>query len=250
MANPNLQQAALQAGLNPQQQSQIDGLSKLLDSHKNLLAMPAAQAQAAFSQKTPAQQNAHVALFGGDQQQQQGWLGNALHYMTGAVKNTIAAPFKALNEVSDFMTRLYRTGAIALDQQVDLNKAFQIANDKGDKVFSPNRIADATTKYGSDMMNVAMKVASGVSLDEIIASGTDAEKAIASTAAQRKDPLFQDALDAAQAAKEAKAQTTKTEMGKKKGGKICCKASGGKVGSASKRADGIAQRGKTRGKVL
>ena len=106
MANPNLQQAALQAGLNPQQQSQIDGLSKLLDSHKNLLAMPAAQAQAAFSQKTPAQQNAHVALFGGDQQQNQGWLGNALHYMTGAVKNTIAAPFKALNEVDRKSTRL------------------------------------------------------------------------------------------------------------------------------------------------
>lgn len=59
----------------------------------------------------------------------------------------------------------------------------------------------------------------------------------------------QAAADAAQAAKEAKAQTTKTEMGKKKGGKICCKASGGSVGSASKRADGIAQRGKTRGTI-
>ena len=47
---------------------------------------------------------------------------------------------------------------------------------------------------------------------------------------------------------EEKAPTTKTEMGKKKGG--CIKmAKGGTVGSASKRADGIAQRGKTRGKV-
>ena len=205
MANPNLQQAALQAGLTPQQNAQVDGLSKLLDSHKNLLGMPAAQAQAAFSQLTPAQQNAHVALFGGEQtapaQQNQGWLGNALHYMTNTVKQTVAAPFKALNEVSDFMTRLYRTGAIALDQNVDLAKAFTIANDKGDKVFSPNRIASATTKYGSDMMNVAMKVAQGVSLDEIIASGTDAEKSIAANAAKKKDPLFQDALDAAQAAK-------------------------------------------------
>ena len=56
----------------------------------------------------------------------------------------------------------------------------------------------------------------------------------------------QAAADAAQPAKEAKAQTTKTEMGKKKGG--CVKMAKG--GSASKRADGIAQRGKTRGKVL
>lgn len=37
--------------------------------------------------------------------------------------------------------------------------------------------------------------------------------------------------------------------GKKKGGKVKMKA-GGKVSSASKRADGCAQRGKTRGKYL
>ena len=55
----------------------------------------------------------------------------------------------------------------------------------------------------------------------------------------------QAAADAAQAAKEAKAQTTKTEMGKKKGG--CVKMAKG--GSASARADGIAQRGKTRGSI-
>ena len=199
MANPNLQSAALQAGLNAQQQTQVDGLSKLLDSHRNLLAMPAPQAQAAFSQLTPDQQNAHVAMFGGDTKPNQGWLGNSLHYMSNAVKTTIAAPFKALNEVSDFMTRLYRTGAIALDQGVDLNKAFQIANDKGDTVFSPDRIANAKTKYGSDMVNVAMKVAEGVSRSEIIASGTDAEKKIA--ASTETNLLFQDALDAVQAAK-------------------------------------------------
>lgn len=201
MPNPNIQSAAIQAGLTPTQQSQINGLSKLLDSHKQLLALPAPQAQAKFSQLTQDQQNAHVALFGGDQQQDRGWLGNALHYMTDTAKTVIAAPFKALNEVSDFMTRLYRTGAIALDQGVNLNKAFEIANDKGDKVFSPGRIANAKSKYGSDMINVAMKVAQGISIDEIIASGTDAEKQIASRAAQKKDPLFQDALDSVQAAK-------------------------------------------------
>lgn len=203
MANPNIKQAALQAGLSPQQQTQVDGLSKLLDSHRSLLGMPQAQAQASFSKLTADQQNAHVALFGGQEPAapKQGWLGSALHYMSGATKTAIAAPFKALNEVSDFMTRLYRTGAIALDQGVDLNKAFQIANDKGDKVFSPDRIANAKVKYGSDVTNVAMKVASGISLDEIIASGTNAEKQVASVAAQKKDPLFQDALDAVQAAK-------------------------------------------------
>jgi UDP-N-acetylenolpyruvoylglucosamine reductase len=54
---------------------------------------------------------------------------------------------------------------------------------------------------------------------------------------------LQDALDEITRKKEEKAPTTKTEMGKmfKKGGK---------VGSASKRADGCAQRGKTRGKFV
>lgn len=51
----------------------------------------------------------------------------------------------------------------------------------------------------------------------------------------------QEAADAAMRAKEDKAPTTKTTIGKKKGG-VCC--------SASKRADGIAQRGKTRGRMV
>ena len=39
-------------------------------------------------------------------------------------------------------------------------------------------------------------------------------------------------------------------LGMKKGGKVKKMAKGGSVGSASKRADGIAQRGKTRGKMV
>ena len=45
---------------------------------------------------------------------------------------------------------------------------------------------------------------------------------------------------------EEKAPTTKTNMGE---GKLKFKG-GGSVSSASKRADGIAQRGKTKGRVL
>jgi len=59
----------------------------------------------------------------------------------------------------------------------------------------------------------------------------------------------QAAADEAMRRKEEKVQTTKTEIGKKKGG--CVKmAKGGSVSSASKRADGCAQRGKTRGKLV
>ena len=202
MGNANLSAAALQAGLNGKKKEQVDGLSKLLDSHKALLALPETQAQAKFQTLPADQQNAHAALFGGNKGPI-GWLGDAAHYMGNAVKQTIALPFKALNEVSDFMTRIYRTGAIAVDQGVDLGKAFAIANDKGDKVFSPSRIEDATKLYGKDMMSVAMKVAGGMSLSEIIATGSEEEKQIASIGSQKKDKdyLLNDAIAKAQAAK-------------------------------------------------
>ena len=132
-----------------------------------------------------------------------------------AVKTAIAAPFKALNEVSDFMTRLYRTGAIALDQQVDLNKAFQIANDKGDKVFSPGRVTDAKVKYGNDAVDIAMRIAAGEDQGAIMASASSNQikylqlvdptnKTVAgmdeeTTKAARAN--FQDTLDAVNAAK-------------------------------------------------
>lgn len=202
MANPNLDAAALQAGLTGKAKEQADGLSKLLDSHKMLIGLPEKQAKQTFDKLPQDQQNAHVALFGGNKGPI-GWLGDAAHYLTQGVKETIALPFKALNEVSDFMTRVYRTGAIAVDQGVDIGTAFKTAGDKGDKVFSPDRIANATKIYGQDMMSVAMKVASGMSVSEIIATGSEAEKQIASQAQQLKDKdhMFQDALDAAQAAK-------------------------------------------------
>jgi len=205
LGNPNLNSAALQAGLNNKQRDQVDGLSKLLDSHRKLLALPQGQAQQAFNSQTEDQKKAQVNLFGGDDGPV-GWLGNAAHYVTEGFKQTIGRGLGALNEVSDLMTRLYRTGAIAADQDVDLYKAFQIANDKGDKVFSPSRIEAAQAKFGKDMTSVAMKIASGTTLDAILATGTDAEKQIAAKAAQlqenkKKDLLLQDAIDAVQAAK-------------------------------------------------
>ena len=201
MANQNIKLTAAQANLSDKERAQIDGLAKLIDSHQSLMAMPENVAQQKFAAKPDAEKNAHIGLFGGDNP-----LGNALHYVGNAAKAAIALPFKALNEVSDFTTRLYRTGAIALDEGINLADAFKEANDKGDKVFNKSRIADAEAKFGKDMMNVATKVASGMTLDKIMAEGTDAEKLIASQAAQLKeqgspDLLLQDAIDAAQAAK-------------------------------------------------
>jgi hypothetical protein len=210
MAQNNLISAASQAGLNPSQKSQVDGLAKLLDSHKTLLALPAQVAQQKFGQMTQDQQNAHLAMFGESEdappEQKRGWFGTAFHYATAPIKAVIGGTFAALTEVSDAMTRIYRTGAIALDQGVNIGKAFEIANDKGDMVFSPDRISRAKTEFGNDLINVAMKVAGGTPLDKIIAEGTEIEKQIArradlrySTEEDVKD--FQNALDKVNAAK-------------------------------------------------
>ena len=210
MAQNNLIAAAAQAGLTPGQKSQVDGLAKLLDSHKTLLALPAPVAQQKFNLMTQDQQNAHVAMFGESEdkppEQKRGWFGTAFHYMTAPIKTVIGGTFAALNEVSDFTTRLYRTGAIAADQGVNIGKAFQIANDKGDMVFSPDRISKAKKEFGSDIISVAMKVASGTPLDRIIAEGTEIEKQIAKRADLRysteqdvKD--FQNAIGQVNAAK-------------------------------------------------
>ena len=200
----NIKAIAATATLTPDQMAQLNGYTKALDTHQKLSALPAEVAQKEYSKLTPDQQESLKDQFG-DIEKKRGWLGTAFHYTIDPLFTAVAAPvklaFKGVTELSDLTTRAYRTGAIMADQGKNLADAWTTANDKGDKVFSPNRIAEAKKLYGADMMNVAQKVASGMTLDEIIAKGTEGEKIVASQASQKKDPLFQEALDAAQAAK-------------------------------------------------
>jgi hypothetical protein len=200
----NIKAIATTASLTPEQMKQLNGFTKALDTHQKLSALPDDVAKQEYSKLTPEQQQSLKDQFG-NIDKKRGWLGTALHYTVEPLFTAVAAPvklaFKGVQELSDLTTRAYRTGAIALDQGVNIGEAWTTANDKGDKVFSPNRIASAQKIYGTDMMNVAQKVASGMTLDEVIATGTEQEKAIAGAASQKKDGLFQEALDAAQAAK-------------------------------------------------
>ena len=92
--------------------------------------------------------------------------------------------------------------------QIDLNdNSLRMAiNDKGDMVFSPDRISRAKKEFGSDLINVAMKVAGGTPLDRSIAEGTEIEKQIAKRVDLRYSTVqdvsdFQNALDKVNAAK-------------------------------------------------
>jgi hypothetical protein len=84
--------------------------------------------------------------------------------------------------------------------------------------------------------------------------------AIPGTRSLKKDEEEEKRRMAEEAAAMAAAQMDATQgpikrgltagLGMKKGGKVKKMAKGGSVGSASKRADGCAKRGKTRGKMV
>ena len=205
----NLKIASAQAGLSSTDKEKVGAISKLVSTHKSLLDMPANEARIKFQSLPADQQETLKTTFGTNPEpQKRGWLGTAWHYTGGQVVN-------ALTEVSDFMTRLYRTGALAneagyfkpdfsktpADKVKILTQAWDKSNDNGELLYNETRISKATAKYGPTRVKLAQQVSQGRDLADIIATGTPEEKEIASLAAQKKDPLWQDAYDAVFAAK-------------------------------------------------
>lgn len=204
MASINLKAAATQAQLNENEKKQVDALSKLVDTHKSLLDLPAKQAVQKYSQLPQAQKDALVAFNGNDPEKKRGFWGSAWHYTGGAALDK-------LQEASDFMTRLYRFSTLDVDtlekQKGDLKglsgfkTAWEATGANGENVFDQGRIDKAKVKFTPDRVSVAIKASNGIPLDEIIATGTEAEKQIAVKASKNQDPLFQDTYDAVVAAK-------------------------------------------------
>lgn len=204
----NLKIAAAKANLAPAEREKVDTINKIVTTHKSLLDMPVTEARIKFQSLPTDQQESLKNTFGTNPEpKKRGWLGTAWHYTGGAVVT-------GLNEVSDFMTRLYRTGVLA-NQQIPLgsaewylpknwsklNAAWEKSNDNGELLYNEGRIAKATEKYGATRVKLAQQVTEGRALADIIANGTPEEKEIASLAAKRRDPLWQDAYDAVAASK-------------------------------------------------
>lgn len=204
MSGMNLKLAATQAQLNGNEKKQIDSLSKLVDTHKSLLDLPAKQAVQKFSQLPQEQKDALVTFNGTEPEKKRGFWGSAWHYTGGAA-------LAGLQEASDFMTRLYRFSRLDVEQLEKekgnlgglsgLKTAWDATGDTGENLFDQGRIDRAKAKYNSDRISVAIKASNGIPLDEIIATGTEAEKQIAVKASKNQDPLFQNAYDAVVAAK-------------------------------------------------
>jgi len=218
----NLKAAAFAAGLSAEDQKKLDNFNKALTVHKELSNLPSDVANSKFSQMTPAQQANLQKNFGNEDptvKPQRGWLGTAWHYTGAAVGNAIGYAgghlLAGLGNVSDVMTRGYRTAAIATDQGLNLADAWTLANDKGDKVFSPGRILDAQVKFGNDAVSIAQRIAAKEDPSKILASATPEQQKYIMLADPRNVKIpgipdnqveaaranFQDTLDAVNAAK-------------------------------------------------
>jgi hypothetical protein len=168
----NLKAAALAANLKGESKKQVDDLVKSLFVHRELSNLPKEVATAKFSQYPPDQQADLVKKYGTEDtvnKPSRGWLGSAAHYAVNY--NPITLAFKGAIEASDAMTRAYRAIAIPLSQG-EIGFAWDKANDKGDKVFNEGRIEDAKSKYGSDAVDIAMRIERGEDVSKIFATAT------------------------------------------------------------------------------
>ena len=209
----DLNAVATAAQLAEQDRKRLEAYTKSLKTHKELSNLPPELAQKQYAKLTPAQQKSLQEQYGNEDpitKPDRGWLGTAWHYTGGAVLGAAKEVGKdilgGLSNVSDFSTRLYRTVAIAADQGVDLNQAWDISNDKGDKVFSPGRIEKAKLKFSEDAVAIAMRIAAGEDQGKILKEATpEQQKYLAlydkKQGTKEEQDLFQDTLDAVNAAK-------------------------------------------------
>jgi hypothetical protein len=205
----NISSAAYAAKLAEEDRKRVEAYNKSLKTHKELTNLPPDLAKQQYAKLTPAQQKSLTQQYGNEdptEKPDQGWLSTAWNYTGGQVVSALGKGLAGLQNVSDFSTRLYRTVAIAADQQVDLNEAWDIANDKGDKVFSPNRIDRAKELFDTNAVEIAMRIAAGEDQGKILKEATPEQRKYLklydkSQGTQEEQDLFQDTLDAVQAAK-------------------------------------------------
>ncbi len=163
---------AAASGLSPAERKKIERLNKALATHKTLLNLPQDVATQAANRLPTNQRKDLVQTFGAEPPEEKpdrGWFGTAWHY-------TGYQAFKGLTAVSDFMTRLPRTAQIAIDEDLNLQDAWNESGKDGEKKFNEKRLTDAREKYGNVAVNVAMRISAGEKPEEIMATATPEEQ--------------------------------------------------------------------------
>jgi len=208
--NSNLAQAAFRAGLNPAQTRQIDGLASALSTHQRLSDLPQQYAVEEFNKLPNNKKQSLVSMTGTgkpDDDPNRSWLESGAHYVFSPFKVAAKTLFDALDYASDTMTRVYRTGAIAANENINFGDAWGKAGRDGENVFIQDRINTAVSRYGAARVNVAKRISAGVAPEIIFAEAqNEEEKKIAADAQQSEtgkiiDPLLRDAVAEVNAAK-------------------------------------------------
>jgi hypothetical protein len=205
----NLNAAAVAAQLAEQDRKKIEAYQKALSVHKSLNKLPPDLAKEQASKLTPAQQASLPQTFGNDDpaiEAKRSPIGTAWHYTGGQVVKALGLGLAGLQNVSDLTTRAYRTVAIAAQEDLNLEDAWEEANDKGDKKFNSDRIEDARLKYGNDAVTIAMRFAAGEDQGKILKEATEEQKKYVQLVSnqagtQEEKDLFQDTIDAVNRAK-------------------------------------------------
>ena len=202
----NLYQAAKKANLSQSQMATLQALTGMYSTHSRLNNMPLNVAQSEFNQLSPDQQKAMAAYFGSadDTNPNRGLIGQAFYIASRPVVEPIKAVFKAAGWASDQMTRIYRTGSIATQEQMNIADAWRRSGANGEMVFNPDRIEEVEKQYGKDRLWVAQQVAAGLPQEKIIATAqNENQKAIAFRVgkAGEEDPLTLEAIAKVNAAK-------------------------------------------------
>ena len=170
----DLNAVASAAGLPDRQKKQIERLNKALETHKALLNLPSAVATNAYSNKlTPNEQQDLKNRFGEEPpEEKRSLLGTAWYYTGGKV-------LQAAGALSDLSTRVARTGIIALEENLDLSDAWDRSSKDGQKVFSEERLSEAESKYGKNLIGIAKKIRgarNSQEVAELMATATEEEK--------------------------------------------------------------------------
>ena len=170
----DLNAVASAAGLPDKQKKQIERLNKALETHKALLNLPSAVATNAYSNKlTPNEQQDLKDKFGEEApEEKRSLLGTAWHYTGGKV-------FEIAGALSDFATRVARTAIISGEENLDFSDAWDRASKDGQKVFNEERLVEAESKYGKNLISIAKKIRGARNAQEVaqlMATATEEEK--------------------------------------------------------------------------
>jgi hypothetical protein len=200
----NIYQAAERAGLNPAQKDQINSLADMYSKHTSLTNLPDAIAAIEYNQLSADQQKSMAEFFGDDETKPgQGAVMKAASWLVKPIVEPVKEVLKAANWASDQVTRLYRTGRIAVGEQTDLASAFRRSGANGEQVYDEGRISKAVAAYGQNRVYVAQQISAGIPLDKIIANAQNPEqKRIAAEASKPEgDDLLNEAVAKVNAAK-------------------------------------------------